>query len=74
MLNYTLFCSFSSLGEQENTVSKSLALKQSALSLACTEILQTVEVSVKSLFDSNVLWWTLFKQNGIKYLDVVHDL
>lgn len=72
MLNYTLFCSFSSLGKQENTVSKSLALKQSALSLACTEILQTVEVSVKSLFDSNVL--SLFKQNGIKYLDVVHDL
>ena len=37
--------SFSSLGEQGNTVSKSLALRDSLLSLACTEILETVEVS-----------------------------
>ncbi|KAL9954770.1 hypothetical protein ACROYT_G042345 [Oculina patagonica] len=33
----------SSLGDQGSTVNKSLALRQSALSLACTEILETVE-------------------------------
>ena len=51
ILSYTnLFCFFSSLGEQGNTASKSVVLRKSALSLACTEILDTVEVSVKSTY------------------------
>ena len=45
ILSFSCF-DFSSLGEQGNIVSKSLALRESALSLACTGILETVEVGL----------------------------
>lgn len=64
------FCcfDFSSLGEQGNTVSKSLALKESALSLACTGILETVEVGlVMKLF-------SIIHRNSVEFIILVHLL
>ena len=53
LLKHALVFSFSSQGEQGNTVSRSLALRESPLSLACTEILETVEVSILMKLLSN---------------------